>query len=279
MTCDINNPLTAVNAVLLFASIGALLSSLEWCALFGEFRKGGIYDWEVIRLLHRSAPSPYIAGLLAVASSPCAVVTCLAIRIIVSAWCICDIAFSLGDHSWLAPCFLSLTGLYINYRTYYGLEGSDQMMNTVCISLSLGLLAQSERGLVLALYFIAAQSVLSYLVAGVSKLCGRLWRNGQAVRLIVNTRSFGHPYFSRFLDQRQILGSCCTFSVLFIECTFPLSLVLPAPLAFAMIVLVTVMHLLNCVVLGFNVFLWAFLATYPAILFTAEHMRSWITWQ
>jgi hypothetical protein len=278
MTCDINNPQTAVNAVLLFASIGVLLSSLEWCALFGEFRKGGIYDWDVIRLLHRPASSSYTAGLLAVVSSPCAVAICLAIRIIASAWCICDIVFSQGEHSWLVPCILSLTGLYINYRTYYGLEGSDQMINTVCISLSLGLLAQSERGLVLALYFIAAQSVLSYFVAGVSKLRGSLWRNGQAVRLIVNTRSFGHPYFSRFLSQRPLLALFCTYSVLIIECSFPLSLVLPAPLTFAMIILVTVMHLLNCVVLGFNVFLWAFLATYPAILFTAEHVRSWMTW-
>jgi hypothetical protein len=273
MTCDISDPHSAVRAVVLFVSTGVLLSSLEWVALFREFRKGGTYDWEVVRTLHRFPPARAIDFLLTRAAAPQVVSLILSFRVASAVWCMLWCVLCTESVPLFPLAVLSLTGLYVNYRTRYGLEASDQMLMIVCISLVLGSLIESDTGEELALYFIAAQAILSYFVAGISKLFGSLWRSGEAVRLIVNTQSFGHPYFAGVLNRQPALGRVAALAVLVIECSFPLVLILPPSVTYMYIVLVFVFHLLNCVVLGLNVFLWAYLATFPAILLSAHDFR------
>jgi hypothetical protein len=258
-----------LRVVIFFMSAGVLLSSLEWLALLSEFGRTGIYHWPITRLLH--APTIVRAGgnVLNVICSQQSVAIALVARIGTAAWCLMWCVFQRESVPLLGLCGLSATGLYINSRTYYGLEGSDQLLTLLCVSLTLGALAQNEGGIDLALYFIAAQSTLSYFAAGVTKLWGKEWRKGNAVSLIVSTRAFGHPYFSRLLDNRPVLGRIATFTVLAFECSLPLALILPLPFTLAYLLVGFLFHLANSVVLGLNVFLWAYLATYPAILFTA----------
>jgi hypothetical protein len=58
------------------------------------------------------------------------------------------------------------------------------------------------------------------------------------------------------------------------ETLFPLCLVLPAPWGWALLGWGVLFHVLCAVIMGFNGFLWAFLAAYPAIRYVAAALRA-----
>ena len=86
---------------------------------------------------------------------------------------------------------LLLTHFYLHYRCIYGLEGSDQMLLVVTAALWINALFPGPEVRLLSVAFIATQSCLSYFVAGIAKLLGQSWRDGSAVRAILN---FGHTF-------------------------------------------------------------------------------------
>jgi hypothetical protein len=129
--------------------------------------------------------------------------------------------------------------------------------------------APDNRGVQIAcLTFIALQAALAYSVAGWAKLLKPSWRNGSYLQGLLRTEIYGHPQAQRLVSSRK---AACYLSLLLIavECSFPLGLFTGSFGATILCGLVLCMHLANAYVLGLNLFVWAFAATYPAVIFCA----------
>ncbi len=162
--------------------------------------------------------------------------------------------------SWL----LLVTTLAIAFRfrgSYAG--GSDAM--TVVVLVGLAIAPWSPRA---GLGYIAAQLVLSYVVAGVGKLADPAWRAGRALPALLALPQYAAPARVRRLIERPAIARAASFAVLGFELGFPLALLGPVPAAIA-IGLGLAFHVTNAVVLGLNRFVWAWLAAYPALIYWA----------
>lgn len=146
--------------------------------------------------------------------------------------------------------------------------GSDAMFFQVQLGLLVASLGYWAPILVrVGLGWIAAQSVLSYFIAGVAKARNAGWWNGQALQNLF--RSDG-PYVvfapARRLASQRVLCALLGWGVLLLELVFPAVLILPLEGKVALVALAGLFHLFNALVLGLNRFVWAWVATYPALL-------------
>jgi hypothetical protein len=125
-----------------------------------------------------------------------------------------------------------------------------------------------------SLWFIAIQGCLSYSVAGIAKAVSPVWRSGEAVRRILSTRTYGSSSSAALVRGRD--GACMVLSwlLMLFECTFPLALAFGQTGFAVFAVLGICFHIANAVIMGLNTFVWAFVATYPAILFCAVRLRQ-----
>jgi hypothetical protein len=168
---------------------------------------------------------------------------------------------------------LLLTMIAIQLRYSFGGEGSDQMNVILLFSLFAGFSFFSSRKMgEYAIFFIAGQSCLSYFSAGMAKLVSTQWRKGDAVFRIFNTGTFGNARVARFLVNKKRLCLFLSWSVIIAECLFPLSIWLSPKLIIAFIIWGCCFHLANALVMGLNVFVWSFAATYPCIIYTSARI-------
>ncbi len=147
--------------------------------------------------------------------------------------------------------------------------GSDAMFFQV----QLGLLLVSLESLHpllprLGLGWIAAQSVLSYFLAGWVKLRNPRWRNGTALRNLLESEG---PYVlwqpARALARSPAACVAASWMLIGFEILFPLVLVLAPPIPALLLAAGLLFHLGNALLLGLNRFVWAWAATYPALLY------------
>ncbi len=110
-----------------------------------------------------------------------------------------------------------------------------------------------------ALFYIGAQVLLSYFVAGVAKLREPEWRNGHSL--------------AQFLGRSRPLRLLSWLTIGF-ECAAPLCLLSPAICA-AYLATALAFHVLNFYFFGLNRFVFVWAAGYPALLITtiALHAR------
>jgi hypothetical protein len=146
--------------------------------------------------------------------------------------------------------------------------GSDAMWFQVQVGLLLASLAGAYPVLArVGLGWIAAQSVLSYWLAGVVKLRNASWRSGEAVRQLLASDG---PYViwtpARGLAGRAGVCRALAWVVIGFEVLFPLVLLMPVEGRCVWLTVGLVFHAGNAVVLGLNRFVWAWAATYPALL-------------
>jgi len=163
---------------------------------------------------------------------------------------------------------ISSAGLVLRFRGPLG-GGSDSMNFQILIGLLIASLGIVNPILTrIGFGWIAAQSILSYFLAGMAKLRNENWRNGIAMRNLLTSRG---PYSlfdpaRRLADSRFLCVSAGWLTVLF-EITFPVILFLPWEAKIALVCVGTSFHIANALLLGLNRFIWAWLATYPALLY------------
>ena len=119
----------------------------------------------------------------------------------------------------------------------------------------------------IALWFIASQGWLSYLVAGASKLRNPRWRRGEAIPALLSTTMWGGRREAALLRAHPRAGLVICWMTILGESSVPLSLVVPLPLALAILACAAVFHISTAFGMGLNVFVWAFPATYPAMIY------------
>src|SRR5262249_40499765 len=142
-----------------------------------------------------------------------------------------------------------------------GVWGSDQMNLVILGAAWLALVAdRSPDGLRAGLWFVAAQSVLSYAGNGGAKLAAPSRRSGRAVRTVFATSTTGHPALHRLFADRPRLARLMAWGTMGWECAFPIVLVVPEPARLALLASGVAFHLTIAAMMGIHLFVWAFVA-------------------
>lgn len=260
-----------------FVLVGISISTIELLYNWKSFKDDRLYSWKVIatrdyrnenHILHQFSnfvlKYPNFLGVIILR------LIAIALLIIPGIWTFSE-----------APLFLAivLTSLLINYRSPFGQDGSDQMSTIVVIVLFLFHINPENTIIAQAgIWFIALQSLLSYFTAGYFKAKGKKWTtHPNAVFLIFNTSTYGSKPIAGYLQNKQQIITFLTWSTVAVEATFPLVLITGYPGMILFLGWGLGFHLMNALVMGLNSFLWAFLATYGAIIYCCMQLSAyWI---
>ncbi len=270
MTPFTNAPDLALYAVRALMALGILVVTGELLANWRDHAEDGFSGWRLLRQMlerHRGGPLLRFAVSLV---SPGRFEGWLYLR----GGC----AAALLVPTLPAPAVLTalallfVTDLLVSMRLLFSKEGSDRMVRMINVALLLVALAPGEPHVREAgLAFIALQGCLAYFTAGFWKALGPRWRDGQAVFLVFNTRTNGARPMAAMLARQPWLTRLLSWSVVGVELLFPLALAGGPTVALAFVAWGVVFHATNALVMGLNSFFFAFAATYPAILYCAEH--------
>lgn len=248
----------ALLAITALASVGVVIDAAETTAGRSAIRQAfelRILETVTVRRLQRRFPWPLVdvgdSGLAA----------WQALRVLGALVAVAGAATSAGALL-AAGAATALAGqIALGQRLVLGLDGADQMLGVVWAGLVIASVVPAA-----GLALIAAQSLLSYLVAGVAKAAGPEWRRGSAPRQIVATAAYGSP---RAVALMRVPGVSIlvAWSTIGFEVAGPV-VVLALPTTFAIATFVTcaiVFHLGIALTMGLNTFLWAFTAPLAAI--------------
>jgi hypothetical protein len=258
---EFRDPDSVFRASAMLLGVGQVVTTLEYLWIRSEFGDGGVYAWSVLRFA-RPRRHPTLeklrdalfgrAGMVARRIAPPLGRDACAVRL----------SGMVGDDCGGGARRVLLA---FNVRVPWGMDGADNVALQVTLGLSTYALARLFDAPSVGLYYIAAYAGLAYVTSGVTKLSDAAWRSGVALGWVVNLQVFGAPWAVEFLAPRPRLRQVLSWSVMLAEVSAPppccrrrmASLVLVAGLAF---------HATMAVCMGLNTFVWAFLATYPAVL-------------
>lgn len=169
---------------------------------------------------------------------------------------------------------LALSSLLFNLRMPVGRDGSDQMNVLIIGPACMAMLCNRHVAYTSVLLFVAAQASLAYTTSGVAKLISPVWRSGDALPQILSTLSYGNQRAAQFLHSHHVLSLILSWVVISFEAGFLLAFLIGPRATLVMLLFGAVFHLSCAVLMGLNCFLWSFVATYPAILFSSLYVRS-----
>lgn len=160
---------------------------------------------------------------------------------------------------------LLLVASLIFVRVRPGLDASDAMTRIVLAANALRLV---DPGALTAAFvlFVGMEACLAYFTSGFSKLGATAWIDGRSLAKIVTTVSYGDAGVARVVWRHLWLSRLASWSTVAIEVLFPLVLVVPLPLALALVAGAAMFHLFCARVMALGSFVWAFGATYGCVL-------------
>lgn len=260
-----------------FVLIGISISTIELLYNWRNFQDNQLYSWKVIATRHSFSEKSFLHKLANFLLKYPNFIGIIILRMVVILLLIIPSIWAFSQ----APLFLVLvlTSLIINYRSPFGQDGSDQM-STIVIIVLLVYHINPENSIVAqaGIWFIALQSLLSYFTAGFFKAKGEKWTTRPtAVYLIFNTATYGSRPIAGYLQNKQLAIKLLTWSTVAVEAAFPLVLMTGYPGMIVFLGWGLTFHLMNALVMGLNSFLWAFLATYGAIIYCCLQLSEyWI---
>ena len=167
---------------------------------------------------------------------------------------------------------LSLHSIWMLHRfagPYNG--GSDRMGLLVLYCLTLAHALPAGLPQEAAFGYLAVQVVLSYFVSGQVKLVNPDWRSGAALRDVFAYSAYPVSDGLRGFARKPRLMVAMSWAVILFELAFPASLLHPNLLIPALIVALA-FHLANACLFGLNRFVWAWLASYPSLLWLQDRV-------
>jgi hypothetical protein len=171
--------------------------------------------------------------------------------------------------------YIFISDIIIFMRHPKGLSGDFHISIVTSGGLAVATIATAGSLLqVGALLFIALQGVLGYGLAGVHKFLSPEWRNGSAITDILSTYTWGHGGLYQVMKGTPTFAFSCAWLVILFESLFPLVLVVPQEFLTIFFIGGVIFHLSVGVFMRLNGFLIAFPATYPAMLFANDVIRS-----
>jgi hypothetical protein len=262
--------LTSSATLHLTASVGSvsvIIGSVERLARPRLLDDGALASWSVA-----STSAPFLAGRR-FQRTVGLVLVYPRILVLIAVCLSCAVLLALGGVSpgvdALAASVIAATYVLLSMRSRFGGDGADQMSLVTFAALALAFGIGYQQADVLVLWFLTAQACLAYFTAGVAKLVSSSWRSGTALPEILATHAYGHPWGAKILSRRPHVSQSLCWSVILLECAFPLVLLGIDRLTYGLLVGGALFHLGTAILMRLNTFLWAFVATYPAILFCA----------
>ena len=166
--------------------------------------------------------------------------------------------------------FFSTILILIRWRGAFN-GGSDFMTLVSLTGVLIAQLATPFVGAVLAwkagLWYIAIHAITSYFISGAIKLLQPEWRDGRILIVFLDGGIHGPLPHNSLFRQRRI-AVIASWSFILWECLFPLALTGPR-LAALWCGVAAVFHLLVFRFFGLNRFVWAWAATFPAVIYCA----------
>lgn len=262
----------AIAWVTKLAAIAVLISCAEYIAMSKLLKSGGLISWSVGRLRYRWFVREGVGDVLDVLLKYPNVLGLIGIRAFIAAVILFgspQIAYSY----WIIIPAVIFSGLFI-LRNNYGQDGADQMLWILFVGLAFVTIVSTSEVKSAYLWFVALQSCLAYFVAGTAKATAKGWRDGSYLIGICGTKIYGHPTLANFLRRNPERAKTLARLLIIWECSFPLVLIMPQPIALVMVGSGLVFHLVNAYFMGLNTFFWSFASTYPAILYCVQ-VRGW----
>lgn len=268
------DPAIYLQLCLTLCCVGGLISTFEFLVVLPTFRPSGIYSWRVIeteqvRRLGATALAPYLRSFGSITWAGSLLVT-RAVALAALPFVPLQTALFL-----LVSFTLCLSTMLFTWRRFIGDDGSDQMTTIILVTVMLS--AGFGSGLValaIGLWFLAFQACLSYVSAGLAKAFSPEWRDGSAIFKVFNTEAYGLRPVAALVRAHPIVGGVAAWSVIVFECLFPLVVIAPPPVMMGLLSMGLLFHVLCAVIMGLNSFLWAFTATYPAVVFANLSLRA-----
>jgi hypothetical protein len=242
--------------------IALFLTALEYVMIIGQFGDDGIYSWKMIKLRTARGVRKLSPDMLF--NKP-GVLTIMLLRICCSIYLFID---PISPVTVYILAFVVASSLLLTVRNPIGGDGADQMSAIVSIALLIAFIFRDPKIAAVSLYFIAAQSILSYVIAGAAKMLSKKWRSGAAVFQIMNTESYGSERIALYLQRSSpAVSAVLSWNVMLVEALFFTVVILPYPYFFIFLAWGLFFHFYNAVIMGLNNFFWVFLSTYPAIVY------------
>jgi len=259
---ELASPLVALRTVELLCAASVALQTAENLVNLPALSETGTWRWSLVRRDLAQLPPPLLAVFDALMSP-----RSLALLSIMQLSC--ALAMFVDPRAcWAMACFVTSLIFAIRLRgSVNGGSDSITLITLACVTLGRGL-DHDGRVVVGALIYIALQSIASYVIAGVVKLRSSRWRAGEALRRFADGAAVGPPPGALRPLLRGPFARAASFCVIAFELSAPVALASPR---FALMFVSggLFFHALNAYILGLHRFFWAWLATYPAILFTA----------
>lgn len=242
-------------------AIALLLQTVELLQIRRSFADDGVWRWSSLRREHGSLPLP-LRLVFATVLPYRPFLVLLTARIAASALLLAGVSS--------AVWFLAFSQIAICVRfrgTFNG--GSDSMSVLILLALCAARYPTLHRA---ALLYIAVQTALSYVIAGLVKLRQPAWRSGEALRTFLSSTRYGAPAFVREYSTAAS-SRLLSAAVIGFECSFPLAF-LDARGCLAVLAIGICFHAANAIVFGLNRFLFAWAAAYPAVWYSSQLLGS-----
>ncbi len=253
----------AARAFELLLGWSLLLQSLEQLRVQALDRVG---DWAIQRTELPARPR-WLTPLLDTAFRPATYLSLLGLRAGLA-------VLLMAGHLPLAGAVaLFMIALLLLFRWRGAFNGGSDFMTLVgltglLIAHTVGTWAGMAQGWRAGLWYVALQSLTSYFMSGWVKLLQPQWRSGRALTFFLDTGIYG-PLAAGSLLRRPAVARACAWSFTVWEGCFPLAL-LDARLAAAFCAVAAVFHFMVFWFFGLNRFFWAWLATFPAVIYAAS---------
>ena len=168
---------------------------------------------------------------------------------------------------------LFASSVLLLFRWRGAFNGGSDFMTLVAVS---GLLiaqgvghftGNADMGWRAGLWYVTVYVVSSYFVSGWVKLLRPEWRNGRAMTIFLDGGVYG-PLSPNSVYRHPFVARCVSWTFTVWEGCFPLAL-WDVRIAWFMCAVAPVFHFLVYWYFGLNRFFWAWLVTYPAVLYCA----------
>ncbi len=266
----------AVQSLLLGAGLVMAISAAEMLVRFRVYAKEGILSWDLGRRAPQIHNRPVFLRLGDFFYHDQRFKVLFAIRLVLGLGLVVC-----GVFAYLSPPLLAaalLSSLLVVYRAGPGQDGAFQLQMLILFVLfTCSISPWNSLPFRIGLYFLSAQLVLSYLLAGIAKLRGRTWRDGTGLVGIFGTVYHGVGWVHRILAGRRSLAKVLSWFVIGFEVLFPLVLIGNAWLVAGFLVVTTLFHLLTSFLMGLNGFFLSFAAAYPALVYCLGQL-PWAGW-
>lgn len=241
------------------------IQTLEYLRMRAATGPQGLWDWSILR---HDIPQPGLRRVLDALYTPTLHQCHLLLRLVAALWLIVN-----GGTPALM-LFLFLGNLLILLRWRGAFNGGSDFMTLVVLTglliAHLGSVAESGTtgtAVRAGLWYITLQAVTSYFVSGWVKIFRPEWRSGRAMTIFLNGAIYG-PLPANHPLRRPWLACLGSWAFILWECAFPFALVNPAH-ALAFCLIAACFHGLVFAFFGLNRFVWAWMCSFPAIVWAA----------